>query len=72
MKKQLGKQIKSLRQERGVSTTQLEKKGIHPRIPKAIESGQGYTMDTLEKYLEAISPGEFELCVGEKKKEPET
>lgn len=72
MKKQLGKQIKALREKRGVSTYALEKRGIHPRIPKTIESGMGYSMDSLEKYLEAISPGEFQLRVEEKKKESET
>lgn len=67
MKKQLGIQIKTLRQSRGVSTTSLEKKGVHPNLPATIEKGEkGYTIDSLEKYLEAIAPGEFELTITHK------
>jgi len=33
-KKELGKQIETLRKECGVSTYELEKKGIHPSLQK--------------------------------------
>lgn len=55
LKKQLGKQIETLRKKLGVSTYELEKRGIHPSLPTTIERGKkGYTIDTLEKYLNAI------------------
>lgn len=55
MKEQLGKQIKALRKECGVSTYALEKKGIHPSLPSTIEKGEkGYTIDSLLNYLNAI------------------
>lgn len=54
-KEQLGKQIEALRKECGVSTYDLEKKGIHPSLPSTIEKGKkGYTIDSLFKYLNAI------------------
>ena len=68
MKKQLGKQIKALREECGVSTYELEQKGIHPALPSTIEKGKkGYTMDSLIKYLKAIDEDIF-LSVGKKEK----
>ena len=68
MKKQLGKQIEALRKECGVSTYELEQKGIHPALPATIEKGQkGYTMDSLIKYLKAINEDIF-LSVGRKKR----
>lgn len=68
MKKQLGKQIKALREECGVSTYALEQKGIHPALPSTIEKGQkGYTIDSLLKYLNAINEDIF-LSVGKKSK----
>jgi transcriptional regulator with XRE-family HTH domain len=55
-KKQLGKQIKALRKQCGVSTYKLEKKGVHPSLPSTIENGvKGYSIDTLIRYLTAIS-----------------
>ena len=53
----IGKQIEALRKSRGVSTYDLEKKGIHPSLPTTIERGhKGYTIDSLIKYLHAIDP----------------
>ncbi len=66
-KKELGKQIETLRKERGVSTYELEQKGIHPNLPKTIEGGErGYSIDSLVKYLNAIDDTLF-LSVGERK-----
>lgn len=66
MKEQLGKQIKALRKERGVSTYALEQKGIHPSLPGTIEKGEkGYTIDSLINYLKAIDEDIF-LSVGKK------
>ena len=54
-KEKLGKQVETLRKECGVSTYELEQKGIHPSLPKTIEKGEkGYSIDTLIKYLKAI------------------
>lgn len=54
-KKQLGKKIETLRRLSGVSTYELEKKGIHPSLVTTIEKGKkGYTIDSLIKYLNAI------------------
>lgn len=51
----LGKQIEALRISLGVSTYDLEQKGIHPNLPSTIEKGlKGYTIDSLIKYLDAI------------------
>ena len=67
-KKELGKQIEDLRKKCGVSTYQLEKKGIHPSLPSTIEKGQkGYSMDSLIKYLNAIDEDIF-LSVGKREK----
>lgn len=64
MKKEIGKQIEALRKECGVSTYELEQKGIHPSLPATIEKGQkGYSMDSLIKYLNAIDEDIF-LSVG--------
>ena len=66
-KKELGKQIEALRKECGVSTYELEQKGIHPHFPATIEKGQkGYSINSLIKYLNAIDEDVF-LCVGKKK-----
>ena len=55
-KEELGKRIEALRKECGVSTYELEKKGIHPSLPATIEKGQkGYSIDSLIKYLNAIN-----------------
>lgn len=63
-KKELGKQIETLRKECGVSTYELEQKGIHPSLPATIEKGKkGYSIDTLIKYLNAIDEDIF-LSVG--------
>lgn len=70
MKKEIGKQIEVLRKELGVSTYDLEQKGIHPSLPSTIEKGhKGYSIDSLIKYLNAIN----ETCSerGEKRKEKE-
>lgn len=68
MKKELGKQIEALRKECGVSTYDLEKKGIHSSLPATVEKGQkGYTIDSLIKYLNAIDEDIF-LIVGKKEK----
>lgn len=65
-KKELGKQIEALRKECGVSTYELEQKGIHPHLPATIEKGQkGYSINSLIKYLNAIDEDIF-LCVGKK------
>ena len=57
-KEELGKQIETLRKECGVSTYELEQKGIHPSLPSTIEKGKkGYTIDTLINYLNAIGGG---------------
>ena len=67
-KEQLGKQIKALRKECGVSTYDLEKMGIHPSLPSTIEKGKkGYTMDSLFKYLDAIDE-DISLIVVKKEK----
>jgi transcriptional regulator with XRE-family HTH domain len=56
MKSEIGKQIETLRKELGVSTYDLEQKGIHPSLPSTIEKGQkGYSIDSLIKYLNAIN-----------------
>jgi transcriptional regulator with XRE-family HTH domain len=63
-KEQLGKEIKALREQRGISTYVLEQKGIHNALPGTIEGGKkGYTIDSLFKYLEAVG---LELNVVEK------
>jgi len=65
-KQEFGKQIKALRKECRVSTYELEQKGIHPSLPATIEKGQnGYSMDSLIKYLNAIDEDIF-LSVGKK------
>ncbi len=67
-KQELGKQIETLRKECGVSTYDLEKKGIHPALPSTIEKGKkGYTMDSLLNYLNAIDEDIF-LRVGKMSK----
>ena len=67
MKTELGKQIKELRKKRGISTYELEKRGVHPTLSKRIEDGKkGYVIDSLVNYLEVIAPGEFMLKVVEK------
>ena len=59
-------EIETLRKECGVSTYELEQKGIHPSLPATIEKGQkGYSMDSLIKYLNAIDEDIF-LSVGKK------
>lgn len=69
IKKDLGKQVETLRKNRGVSTYELEQKGIHPSLPKTIEGGEkGYSIDSLAKYLTAIGEDVF-LSVGEKEKD---
>ena len=68
IKERLGKNIEYLRKECGVSTYELEQKGIHPSLPATIEKGQkGYSMDSLIKYLNAIDEDIF-LSVGKKEK----
>lgn len=68
MKKEIGKQIEALRKELGVSTYDLEQKGIHPSLPATIEKGKkGYSMNSLIKYLKAIDEDVF-LSVGKKEK----
>lgn len=70
MKKEIGKQIETLRKELGVSTYDLEQKGIHSSLPSTIEKGQkGYSIDSLIKYLNAINETYSER--GEKRKEKE-
>jgi transcriptional regulator with XRE-family HTH domain len=70
MKSEIGKQIETIRKELGVSTYDLEQKGIHPSLPSTIEKGQkGYSMDSLIKYLNAINETYSER--GEKRKEKE-
>jgi hypothetical protein len=65
-KEELGKKIETLRKECGVSTYELEKKGIHPSLPSTIEKGKkGYTIDSLLNYLNAIDEDIF-LSVGKK------
>lgn len=67
VKQELGKQIEALRKELGVSTYDLEQKGIHPSLPSTIEKGQkGYSIDSLFKYLNAINETYSER--GEKRK----
>ena len=59
-KKELGKQVEAIRKECGVSTYELEKKGIHPSLPSKIEKGRnGYSIDSLIKYLNAIDVNIF-------------
>jgi transcriptional regulator with XRE-family HTH domain len=63
-KEKLGKEIKALRKKRGISTYEIEQKGIHNALPGTIEGGKkGYTIDSLFKYLEAVG---LELKVVEK------
>lgn len=70
MKQEIGKQIETLRKELGVSTYDLEQKGIHPSLPSTIEKGvKGYSIDSLVKYLNAINETYSER--GEKRKEKE-
>jgi len=70
MKIEIGKQIETLRKELGVSTYDLEQKGIHPSLPSTIEKGvKGYSIDSLFKYLNAINETYSER--GEKRKEKE-
>jgi len=67
-KQEFGKQIETLRKKCGVSTYELEQKGIHPSLPATIEKGQkGYSMDSLIKYLNAIVEDIF-LSVEKKEK----
>jgi len=67
-KVEIGKQIETIRKECGVSTYELEQKGIHPSLPSTIEKGQkGYSMDSLIKYLNAINEDIF-LIVEKKEK----
>ena len=69
-KEEIGKQIEALRKECGVSTYDLEQKGIHPSLPSTIEKGQkGYSIDSLIKYLNAINQTYSER--GGKRKEKE-
>lgn len=68
IKERLGKKIKALRKECGVSTYELEQKRIHPSLPATIEKGQkGYSMNSLIKYLNAIDEDIF-LSVEKKEK----
>ena len=68
MKQELGKKIEALRKECGVSTYELEQKGIHPSLPSTIEKGQkGYSIDNLFKYMKEIGEDVF-LSVGKKEK----
>lgn len=54
-KQELGKKIEALRKECGVSTYELQQKGIHPSLTSTIEKARkGYEIDTLIKYLETI------------------
>lgn len=70
MKSEIGKQIETLRKELGVSTYDLEQKGIHPSLPSTIEKGQkGYSINSLIKYLNAINETYSERW--EKRKEKE-
>jgi len=70
MKQEIGKQIETLRKELGVSTYDLEKKGIHSSLPSTIEKGvKGYSIDSLIKYLNAINETYSERW--EKRKEKE-
>ena len=70
MKEEIGKQIETLRKELGVSTYDLEQKGIHPSLPSTIEKGvKGYSIDSLIKYMNAINETYSER--GEKRKEKE-
>ncbi|MFM7855175.1 MAG: helix-turn-helix domain-containing protein [Flammeovirgaceae bacterium] len=56
IKKQLGQQLKTLRESLGVKRYDLEKKGLHPSLSLTIEEGKkGYSMDSLEKYVNAIN-----------------
>lgn len=69
-KEEIGKQVETLRKKLGVSTYDLEKKGIHPSLPSTIEKGlKGYSIDSLIKYLNAINETYSER--GEKRKEKE-
>jgi len=55
LRQDIGKKIEALRKESGVSTYELQQKGIHPALHTTIEKGQkGYSIDTLIKYLNAI------------------
>ena len=66
-KQELGKKIETLRKDCGVSTYELEQKGIHPSLPATIEKGQkGYSIHSLIKYLNAIDEDIF-LSVEKKK-----
>jgi len=59
-KEEIGNKIEILRKKYGVSTYELEQKGIHPSLPGTIEKGKkGYSVDTLLKYLNAIDEGIF-------------
>lgn len=56
MKQQLGQQLKALRESLGVKRYDLEKKGLHPSLCVTIEEGKkGYSMDSLEKYINSIN-----------------
>jgi len=67
-KEELGKEIETLRKECGVTTYELEQKGIHPSLPATIEKGQkGYSINSLIKYLNTIDDDIY-LSVGKKEK----
>jgi hypothetical protein len=66
MKQKLGKEIKVLREKRGISTYHIQQKGLHASLTGAIEGAKkSYTIDSLFKYLEAVG---LELNVVEKQK----
>lgn len=68
-KEEIGNQIETLRKELGVSTYELEQKGVHPSLPATIEKGQkGYSIDSLIKYLNAIDEDIFLIVVKKEKK----
>ena len=70
VRQDIGKQIETLRKELGVSTYDLEQKGIHPSLPRTIEKGiKGYSIESLIKYLNAINETYSER--GGKRKEKE-
>jgi transcriptional regulator with XRE-family HTH domain len=70
VKQEIGKQIETLRKELGVSTYDLEQKGIHPSLPSTIEKGvKGYSIDSLIKYLTAINETYSERGGKNKRKE---
>lgn len=55
IKESIGLQLEKIRKDLGVTTYNLFKQGLHQSLPGKIEQNKGgYSIDTLEKYCNAI------------------